>query len=59
MDYLLREVPEDLWRKAKAKATLQGFNMRQLLTFLLEAWVSDKIGVAPTEIRDDRDHLHK
>ena len=47
LDYLLRDVSEELWRKAKAKATLQGFNMRQLLTFLLEAWVDDKIGLAP------------
>jgi len=45
LDYLLRGVPEDLWRKAKAKATLQGFNMKQLLIFLLEAWVGDQIGV--------------
>ena len=41
----MRGVPEDLWRKAKAKATLQGFNMKQLLIFLLEAWVGDQIGV--------------
>jgi hypothetical protein len=45
LDYLLRGVPEDLWRKAKAKATLQGFNMKQLLIFLLEAWIGDQIGV--------------
>ncbi|MEI9475184.1 MAG: hypothetical protein WCO26_01215 [Deltaproteobacteria bacterium] len=45
MDYLLRQVSDDLWRKATAKATFEGFNMKQLLTFLLEARVNDKIGV--------------
>ena len=49
MDYLLREVPDELWRKAKAKATLQGFNMKQLLTFLLSAWADDKIKVDAQE----------
>ena len=47
MDYLLRGVSDELWRKAKAKATLQGFNMKQLLTFLLEAWVGENIKIGP------------
>ena len=57
MDYLLRGVPEDLWRKAKAKATLQGFNMKQLLIFLLEAWVGDQIGVVPKKKKGETDFL--
>ena len=43
MDYLLRNIPEDIWRKAKSKAVLQGLNMKQLLILLLEAWLKGKI----------------
>jgi len=50
MDYLLRGISDELWRKAKAKATLQGFNMKQLLTFLLEAWVGENIKIGPPAV---------
>jgi hypothetical protein len=31
MDYFLRNVPEDLWRRAKAAAALKGMTIRELL----------------------------
>jgi hypothetical protein len=31
MNYLLRNVPEDLWRQAKAAAALKGVTVRELL----------------------------
>jgi hypothetical protein len=31
MDYLLRNVPPDLWRHAKAAAALKGMTIRELL----------------------------
>lgn len=31
MTYLLRDVPDDLWRKVKAKAALQGESLRDVL----------------------------
>jgi len=52
MDYLLRNIPEDLWRKAKSKAALQGLNMKQLLILLLEAWLKAKIILKWLEVAD-------
>jgi hypothetical protein len=31
MDYLLRNIPQDLWRHAKAAAALKGMTVRELL----------------------------
>lgn len=31
MTYLLREIPNDLWRKVKAKAALKGLSLREVL----------------------------
>ena len=42
MDYLFRNIPEGLWRKAKSKAALEGLNMKRLLILLLEAWLKGK-----------------
>jgi hypothetical protein len=36
-NYLLRDVPEDLWRKVKAAAALKGESVRELLIRLLLA----------------------
>jgi len=31
MNYLLRNIPDDLWRRAKAAAALKGVTVRELL----------------------------
>lgn len=39
MTYLLRDVPDDLWRKLKAKAALKGESMRDVLLRLVTNYV--------------------
>ena len=34
-DYLLRDIPDDVWRKAKARAALEGTSLRDALLTLL------------------------
>lgn len=38
MTYLLRDVPDDLWRKVKAKAALKGESIRDVLVRALETY---------------------
>jgi hypothetical protein len=38
-DYLLRDVPDDLWRKVKAAAALKGESVRDVLLRLLRDYV--------------------
>jgi hypothetical protein len=37
-DYLLRDIPETLWRKVKSKAALQGKTVRDALLELLSKY---------------------
>jgi plasmid stability protein len=39
MTYLLRDVPDDLWRKVKAKAALRGQSLRDVLIQALTAYL--------------------
>ena len=39
MTYLLRDIPDDLWRKAKAKAALKGESLREALLRFLTQYV--------------------
>lgn len=39
MTYLLRDVPDDLWRKVKAKAALKGDSIRAVLLKFLTQYV--------------------
>lgn len=39
MTYLLRDVPDDLWRKVKAKAALKGDSIRDVLVRFLTQYV--------------------
>jgi hypothetical protein len=38
-DYLLRDVPEDFWRKVKAKAAAKGESVRDVILRLLQQYV--------------------
>jgi hypothetical protein len=39
MTYLLRDIPDDLWRKVKAKAALKGDSIRDVLLRFLTTYV--------------------
>lgn len=39
MTYLLRDIPDDLWRKAKSKAALKGESIRDVLLRVLTQYV--------------------
>jgi plasmid stability protein len=39
MTYLLRDIPDDLWRKVKAKAALKGESIRDVLLRVLTQYV--------------------
>lgn len=41
-DYLLRDVPDDLWRQVKATAALKGESIRDVLLRLLRAYTKPK-----------------
>lgn len=41
--YLLRDIPEELWAKAKATADAQGVTMRGVLLLLLQAWAAGDV----------------
>jgi len=45
MNYLLRNIPDDLWRRAKAAAALKGVTVRELLLSCLQELAG---GVAAT-----------
>jgi hypothetical protein len=49
MNYLLRNVPEGLWRQAKAAAALRGVTVRELLLSCLR----DLAEARPSNIRPD------
>ena len=38
-DYLLRGIPEDLWREVKATAALNGVTIREVIIELLEIYI--------------------
>jgi hypothetical protein len=45
--FLLRKVDELLWRRVKARAALDGVNLRQLLLWILDVY--SKRGLVPFE----------
>lgn len=36
--YILRKIDDDLWKRVKAKAALQGVSIRALIERLLQEW---------------------
>lgn len=40
MTYLLRDVPDDLWRKVKSTAALKGESIRDVLLRLLKQYAT-------------------
>ena len=41
--YILRKIPNDLWKKAKAKAWSEGRTIRWVIIKLLKMWVDKEI----------------
>jgi hypothetical protein len=39
--YLLRDIPRDVWRRARSRAVLEGRSMREVLIELLDQWAPD------------------
>jgi len=42
MNYLLREIPDDLWRSFKSKCATQGKTMLRVIIELITKYVNDK-----------------
>ena len=38
--YLLRDVPKEIWLRARAKATLEGRSIREAIIGLLDEWAA-------------------
>jgi hypothetical protein len=36
--YLLRDIPRDVWRRARSRAVLEGRSMREVIVELLDRW---------------------
>jgi hypothetical protein len=36
--YLLRDIPRDVWRRARSRAVLEGRSMREVIIDLLDQW---------------------
>ncbi len=43
MDYLLKNVPDELWRKVKAKCAINGETIKDLIVELLQGYVDEKL----------------
>jgi hypothetical protein len=43
------EVPDELFRKVKAKAALQNVRIKELVTALLERWINERAPAPPGE----------
>jgi len=41
--YILRNIPNDLWKKAKAKAWSEGRTLRWVIIKLVRMWVEEEI----------------
>jgi predicted HicB family RNase H-like nuclease len=41
VSYLLRNIDQDLWRRVKSKAALEGVSVNALILRLLTEWVND------------------
>jgi hypothetical protein len=47
MVYLLREIPDELWRRAKSAAALRGLTMRESLLAALRELADGRAPAAP------------
>jgi len=39
--FSIRDIPDSLWRKVKAKCAMKGITIRQAIIDLLEAWTNE------------------
>ena len=39
--YLLRDIPRDVWRRARSRAVLEGRSMRDVILMLLDEWAPE------------------
>lgn len=39
--YLLREIPRDVWRRARSRAVLEGRSMREVIIDVLDHWAPE------------------
>jgi hypothetical protein len=46
--YLLRDVPTDIWRRARSRAVLEGCTIRSVIIELLDRWAHDGGFVEPS-----------
>jgi hypothetical protein len=42
MDYILRDVPDEIWRKVKARAALEGMTIRGVIVALLKEYAAGR-----------------
>lgn len=53
MDYLIRDIDKELWKKAKIKAIQEDLTMPKVMRGLIEAWVKGEIELTPKKQRDN------
>lgn len=52
MDYLIRGIDKELWKKARIKAIQEDLTMPRVMRGLIEAWVKGEIQLTPKKKRD-------
>lgn len=48
MNYLLRGIDEDVWQRAKARASVDGITMRGLIMLLVAAYAEGRVKLLAT-----------
>lgn len=48
--YILRKIDEDLWRRVKSKAALEGTTLKALIERLLAGWLADTPGASSSAV---------
>ena len=53
MDYLIRGIDKELWKKARIKAIQEDLTMPKVMRGLIEAWVKGEVQLTPKKKRDN------
>ena len=53
MDYLMRGIDKELWKKARIKAIKEDLTMPKVMRGLIEAWVKGEVQLTPKKKRDN------
>jgi len=53
MDYLMRGIDKELWKKARIKAIKEDLTMPKVMRGLIEAWVKGEVQLTQKKKRDN------